>query len=94
MHLTATQLKEIFEAAGFVDVTAITYKWPMSPWPEDSRQREAGAAMMLSMLEDIEGISVGTFTRFLGYDMETLREFLEKVKKEWVRQDVHGYWPL
>jgi hypothetical protein len=49
---------------------------------------------MLSILEDLSGMSLAVFTRLLGWDRIELELFLQEVRKEWKRKDVHAYWPL
>jgi hypothetical protein len=94
MHISASTIKSYFEAAGFVNITIVDFKLPMSPWPEDPRLNEAGAAMMLSALDDLEGMSIYAFKRILGWDTDELQKFLKKVRREWIKLSVHGYWNL
>lgn len=49
---------------------------------------------MLSILEDISGLSLAIFTRILGWDQVELELFLTDVKKEWMKKGVHAYYPL
>lgn len=49
---------------------------------------------MLSILDDLTGMSLAVFTRLLGWERIELELFLQDVKKEWKRKDVHAYWPL
>jgi hypothetical protein len=94
MHISPSILTAHFAAAGFVNVELREYEWPMSPWHKDPRLKEAGAAAMLSMVEDIEGMSLGAFTRFLGWEVAAVEALCEKVRKEWRHPEVRGWWPL
>jgi hypothetical protein len=38
----ATRYKEQMEAAGFVNVTEVIYKWPSNRWPKDKKFKELG----------------------------------------------------
>jgi hypothetical protein len=87
-------MKGYFEDAGFVNVHVTDYKWPIGPWPADRRLKEAGALAMVSMLEELTGLSVAVFTRILGWSTEELEVFLIDVKKEWKSRGIHGYWPM
>lgn len=82
------------EDAGFVNVAVVDMKMPISPWPKDKRLKEAGGFMMLSIMEDLAGLSLAVFTRLLGWERIELDLFLTEVKKEWKRKDIHAYWPL
>lgn len=94
MRITGTQLKNYMEGAGFVNVHVQEYKWPMSPWPEDDRLKEAGAFAMLSMLEDIEAISLASLTGFGGWKKKEVDIFVESTKTEWKTKGPKGYWWL
>lgn len=87
-------MKSYFEDAGFINVHVTDYKWPIGPWPADKRLKEAGALAMVSMLEELTGLSVAVFTRLLGWSIEELEVFLIDVKKEWKMKGIHGYWPM
>jgi len=98
MRISGQQIKSYMEAAGFVNVQIIEMKWPMSPWSDDPKLRDAGqwlkSAMMKSEGGDLAGTSLAIFTRYLGWTIEELEALLAKVEKEWQRDDIHGYWPL
>ena len=93
-RVDSTTLKKYFEEAGFVNVTVKDYKWPISPWPADKRLKESGAFAMVSMLDELMGLSMAVFTRILGWSMEQLQVFLVEVTKEWKSKGVHAYWPM
>ena len=69
-------------------------KLRIGPWAKDKRLKDAGAYAMLRILEDITGMSLAVFARFLGWDKIELELFLAEVRKELLRKDVHAYWPL
>ncbi|KAL5347975.1 hypothetical protein ACLOAV_007387 [Pseudogymnoascus australis] len=52
--------------AGFVNCVVLEYRWPMGPWHENKRLRDAGAFAMMSMLADMEAISLASMTRYGG----------------------------
>jgi hypothetical protein len=39
---SALWYKEQMEAAGFVNVTEVVYKWPTNRWPKDKKMKEIG----------------------------------------------------
>jgi hypothetical protein len=94
MRIDGDKLKKMMTDAGFVNIEVKSWKWPMSPWPEEPRLQEAGAFAMLSMMEDLEGMSLASFTRYLGWGREKLDPFLAGVRREWKTKGINGYWPL
>lgn len=91
---TSTEISSYFKDAGFVNVTVEEFKLPLGPWPKEKRLKEAGGFMMLSTLDDIEGISMALFTRLLGWEKTDVEVFLAGVKKEWLQKSIHAYWPV
>ncbi|KFY50467.1 hypothetical protein V495_00267 [Pseudogymnoascus sp. VKM F-4514 (FW-929)] len=87
-------LKRQMVDAGFVNCVVLEYRWPMGPWHEDKRLKDAGAFAMMSMLADMEAISLASMTRFGGWKMDELKVFLKSVKKEWRMKSIKAYWPL
>ncbi|TVY82740.1 Secondary metabolism regulator laeA, partial [Lachnellula suecica] len=94
MRGSAQELKDHMEDAGFVNVGIVDTKLHMAPWSEDKKFKEVGGFMMLSMMDDISGMSMAVFTRLLGWDPLELEVFLAHVRKEWRNKDIHGYWPM
>ncbi len=94
MRISGEELAGHMKEAGFVNVTVKEFKWPMTPWMEEERLKEAGAFAMLSMLEDLEGLSLGALTRYGGWKASELEVFLERVRKEWRLKGLKTYWPL
>jgi hypothetical protein len=94
MRGSAKELKAHMEEARFVNVETVEMKLPMSPWSTEQKLKEAGGFTMLSMMDDLSGMSLAVFTRLLGWDTLELEVFLAHVRKEWKSKHIHGYWPL
>jgi hypothetical protein len=94
MRISALELKTYMEEAGFVNVQTVEVKFPMSPWHRDRKLRNAGGLAMLSMMQDLSGMSLAVFTRFLDWETDRLEVFLAGVKNEWRERGIHGYWKL
>jgi hypothetical protein len=94
VRVSAQDLESLMKEAGFVNIQMLEMKWPMSPWNEDEKLREAGLYMMDSTLRELRGISLEVLTKIQGWKIEDMDLLLAKVKKEWFREDIHGYWPL
>jgi Methyltransferase domain len=56
------EAKERLERAGFVDVTEVTYKWPMNAWSNDVKSREIGRWNQLRLFNGIEGFMLRLLT--------------------------------
>lgn len=87
-------LKQQMIDAGFVNCVVLEYRWPMGPWHEEKRLRDAGAFAMMSMLSDLEAITLASMTRYGGWNLDELKVFMKGVKKEWRMKSIKAYWPL
>jgi hypothetical protein len=92
--IPAQDIKRYMEEAGFVNVQIVETKMPMSPWSRNRKFRDAGQLAMESTLQDLSGMSLAVFTRFLGWERERLEVFLAGVRREWREGGTHGYWNL
>ncbi|KAH8692975.1 S-adenosyl-L-methionine-dependent methyltransferase [Talaromyces proteolyticus] len=78
----ASQFAKNLEDAGFEDVRTEVVKTPIGTWPKDPKLRELGAFLQVQMNEALEAVTLGYFTRVLGWsDLET-QVMLAHVKKE------------
>lgn len=60
------EAKERLEKAGFVDVTEVTYKWPMNGWPEDRKLKDIGRWNQLRLHEGVESFMLRLLTQVEG----------------------------
>jgi SAM-dependent methyltransferase len=61
----ADMTKELMEAAGFVNITYRTFKWPIGPWPQDRKLKEIGAYNRLAWEDGMNGWVLFLFTKYL-----------------------------
>ncbi|KAN0095936.1 S-adenosyl-L-methionine-dependent methyltransferase [Hyaloscypha variabilis] len=94
LRLTSETLRAAMEEAGFKEITVLEFKLPIGLWPADPRLREAGKFGLAAMLQGLQGISLATFTRLLGWQVEEMEVLLAQVRSEWRRRRVHSYWPI
>ena len=94
LRISGEVLRGQMRDAGFVNVVVHEYRWPMGPWHEDPRLKEAGAFAAMSMIADMESISLAGMTRYGGWQAEEIKVFLEKVRQEWKTKGLRTYWPL
>lgn len=69
-------------------------KLPMSPWSRNRKLRNAGNFAMMSIMQDLAGMSLAVFTRHLNWERDRLGVFLAGVRNEWSERRIHGYWLL
>ncbi|RDW69194.1 S-adenosyl-L-methionine-dependent methyltransferase-6 [Coleophoma cylindrospora] len=91
---SAALYKEQFEAAGFTNVVEKKFIWPQNQWPKDKKMKELGMWYLENMGGDLEGLSVGLFTRVLGWEKLELDAFLAKVRSEMKDTKLHAYWDI
>ncbi|KAK0609451.1 S-adenosyl-L-methionine-dependent methyltransferase [Immersiella caudata] len=89
-RLYATQLRE----AGFVNIVETKLKWPQTSWAEDQKHKELGIYACANFVDGLYGLSVESFTRYLGWKPDELQVFLAEVRKDIRNRKVHAYWPV
>lgn len=94
LRLNSETIRIAMEEPGFKGITVLDLKLPIGLWPADPRLREAGKFGLGAMLQGLQGISLATFTRFLGWQVEELEVLLAQVRSEWRQRRVHSYWPI
>jgi hypothetical protein len=85
------QFERWFEKAGFVDVHTVLYKLPMNTWPKDKNLKEVGKYQLINYYEGYEAISIGFFTRSLGWTPSEFQVLLARVRAELEDRRIHGY---
>ncbi|QSZ36467.1 hypothetical protein DSL72_006346 [Monilinia vaccinii-corymbosi] len=91
---SAITYKERLEKRGFEEVTETIYKWPGNKWPKDAKAKELGMWNLENLTSGLMGLSVGVFTRILGWTVEELAVFLVDVRKEMRDTSIHAYWSI
>ncbi|KAK0633869.1 S-adenosyl-L-methionine-dependent methyltransferase [Immersiella caudata] len=96
---SALYYKEQLEAAGFVDVVQLDYKWPTNHWPKDRRHKMIGKWNNENIVNGSSGISLALLTRpkeqkGLGWTVEEVEVLLEGVGRDLKDTSIHAYFPL
>lgn len=86
-----TDYKAWFEKAGFTDIQQVVFKSPTNTWPKDGVLKEAGKYQLVAHLEGLEGISLGLFTRGLGWKAEEVKVLMAKIRPEIKNKAIHSY---
>lgn len=66
----------------------------MGQWPADRHLREVGAFQLVAMLEGIQGLTLGPWTRHLGWEPNEVEVFIAELRKEFKNRKIHAYFPL
>ena len=86
--------KDQLIAAGFVNVVEKRYIWPCNKWPKDKAMKELGMWELENILRGLEAISMGLFTRILGWTAQEVEMFIIKVKAESKDTRIHAYYEV
>ncbi|KAF2258124.1 S-adenosyl-L-methionine-dependent methyltransferase [Lojkania enalia] len=66
--------------AGFANVVAKTLPFPVGTWPKDKRLKEIGAFNLIMFLDNLEGITMRTFTNAHGWTPEEVKVICAKLR--------------
>lgn len=80
--------------AGFEDVVAQKYVWPVGTWPADRHLKEVGAWNYLQIVEGLEGFTYALFTRQLGYTQKEVEVICANIRKEMKDPKMHAMFHL
>lgn len=87
----AHKLKRWYEAAGFVDVQEKVFKLPMNSWPRDKHLKDLGRMQEGNWLAALGALSMGHFSRMLGWSKNEIEVYLVNVRKAISDRNVHAY---
>lgn len=91
---SANLYKQQMEAAGFQNVVEVVYKWPTNRWPKDRTMKEMGLWCNENIAASLYGLSVGLFTRGLGWTLAELEVYLVEVRKQMSDTKIHAWVPI
>ncbi|KAK3169291.1 hypothetical protein OEA41_008674 [Lepraria neglecta] len=87
-------LEDLMKKAGFEDVTATKFVWPVGTWPADKHLKEIGAWNYLQIQEGLEAFWYALFTRQLGYSQREVDVLCAKVRAELKDPKLHSLFHL
>ncbi|KAL2055311.1 hypothetical protein ABVK25_004649 [Lepraria finkii] len=87
-------LEDLMKKAGFEDVTATKFVWPVGTWPADKHLKEIGAWNYLQIQEGLEAFWYALFTRQLGYSQQEVDVLCAKVRAELKNPKLHAMFYL
>jgi hypothetical protein len=88
------QMEEQMRSSGFADVSTQTYRLPVGSWPEEHRQKTAGALDLEAFLDGISGLSLKVFLHGLKWQREEMEILLMQVREELTNCRLHLYIPV
>jgi len=80
------------EEAGFINVREMVWKVPIGVWPKDRLMKEVGMYNREVLAEALQGVSMGPYTRGLGWTAAEVEVFLTRVRKSLADSSVHSYY--
>ncbi|KAI4140680.1 MAG: hypothetical protein L6R39_005688 [Caloplaca ligustica] len=80
--------------AGFKNVQAEKFVWPVGTWPKDKHLKEVGAWNYLQIMEGLEGFTLALFTRHLGYSQKEVEAICAQIRKEIKDPKMHSMFHL
>ncbi|TDZ15586.1 Secondary metabolism regulator LAE1 [Colletotrichum orbiculare MAFF 240422] len=88
------KLKPALEAAGFVDVAEVKFKWPSNTWPRDPKFKELGAWNYENITAGLQGFLMAFLTRGLGWQADEVNVLAAQTRKDVGDRSIHAYWPM
>ncbi|TEA11438.1 putative methyltransferase tdiE [Colletotrichum sidae] len=82
------------QQAGFVGLTRRDFIWPLNTWPKDDKLKEMGMWQFVNLDMGLEGLSLGLFTRVLGWSQADVVTLCEEVREDLRNKKMHAYWRI
>jgi len=89
---SAARFRKQMAEAGFVDVVERKFALPGNPWAKGQTQKMLGLMQMTNILDGIQGMTVGLFTKVLGWTTQEVEVFLVNVRKDLKDTNIHFYY--
>ncbi|KAJ0290140.1 hypothetical protein CBS470a_004025 [Colletotrichum nupharicola] len=83
---------DAIRTAGFVDVTVKRFAWPLNSWPKEKKLKEIGMLHYVNLDLALEGLSLGLFTRALGWTRQEVLDLCAKARMDLKNRKIHAYW--
>lgn len=91
---TLDHMGKAIEKAGFVDIHEKTYVWPIGPWAQDRKYKEAGTVNFQHWLSGMEGWCMWLLTRFGApkpWSKDEVMVYLDELRAEIMNPRYHIY---
>ncbi|KAK1750456.1 S-adenosyl-L-methionine-dependent methyltransferase [Echria macrotheca] len=90
--LAAARFREQMLDAGFVDVVEKKFALPGNAWPKGRKQKMLGTMQMMNIMDGLHGISMGLFTKMLGWNEQEVEELIAQVSRDLRDKRIHFYY--
>ena len=84
----------MLDEAGFIEIEEHSFKVPLNSWPQDEKLKAIGKCQFTHYDEHLEGMSVGLFSRALGWQPDEIQVLLAHVRKELKNPAIRCYQML
>lgn len=81
----------MLQRQGFVDIQERVIKVPLNPWEKDPHAKDIGRWYNLGLTQGLQALSLGPFTRMLGWEPAQVEALTAEVKREVCAKKFHFY---
>ena len=89
----AVNYKRWMEEIGFEDVKEKIFEVPTNPWPKGRRAKELGMWFNADLSESLSASKV-LLLKILEWPLEKVEPFLEEVRIDLSKKEIHAYMPM
>jgi trans-aconitate methyltransferase len=90
-HQGPRKFAPMLREAGFVEIHAKQYNWPVGRWAKGQKNKLLGRFVMEDLLDWLPSSALALFTRVLKWSREEVELFLASVRKELKDKNKHFY---
>lgn len=87
----SAETRLMLEREGFVDISEQIIKVPLNSWPTEQYAKDVGRWYNLGLTQGLEALSLGPFTRLLGWTKADVDKLCSEVKREVCNKKFHVY---
>ena len=91
-HTTST--RQQLQSAGFTEVAEQIIRIPLNSWPKDKQEHDIGQWCLLGLDLYLEALTLGPFTRVLGWGKQRVEKLLVEVRRDLRTKRYHAYCEL
>ncbi|KAL8829601.1 MAG: hypothetical protein Q9191_001928 [Dirinaria sp. TL-2023a] len=78
----ANSFSNYLHQVGFKNVTEERVPWAVGPWMEEEKGKMIGAMEQANLQDGLEGMTVGVFTKNLGWTSQQAKDLVAEVKRD------------
>lgn len=89
-----TSTRQQLQSAGFTEVAEQIIRIPLNSWPKDKQEHDIGQWCLLGLDLYLEALTLGPFTRVLGWGKQRVDKLLSEVRRDLRTKRFHAYCEL